>query len=211
MLSMANIIFLSIPIHIILFGYYVKIMRTTLEGDINLPEWTGFFKIIIDGILLVIGQTIVSIAFMIIPLIIGIIGVAFLIFAESFEIIGHSLMFISILSFIPFMILNSLYIILANINFAKRGFFGFFDYNEVINKFSINYILLASVIFVFSLMLSITIVIIVAIPSILVSFIDNMALTFIFSLISSIISSTFSITLLIFSYRAYATYYKNVN
>jgi hypothetical protein len=93
----------------------------------------------------------------------------------------------------------------------NEDFFGFFDYNEVINKFSINYILLASVIFVFSLMLSITIVIIVAIPSILVSFIDNMALTFIFSLISSIISSTFSITLLIFSYRAYATYYKNVN
>ena len=149
------LIIVSIPIT----GYYIGVVKNTLKGFDTLPDWSNFVEILKDGILYIVALFIlVLLAYLpvILLLIIGIFFTGTIATADSFvhgnpwTIITSLLVYIVVLLLYVLVVSIALkiYIPLATVNFAKKGFFGFFKFSDVLKKVSLEYILILLLYFV---------------------------------------------------------------
>ena len=149
------LIIVSIPIT----GYYIGVVKNTLKGLDTLPDWSNFVEILKDGILYIVALFIlVLLAYLpvILLLIIGIFFTGTIATADSFvhgnpwTIITSLLVYIVVLLLYVLVVSIALkiYIPLATVNFAKKGFFGFFKFSDVLKKVSLEYILILLLYFV---------------------------------------------------------------
>ena len=102
------------------WGYCIGVVKNTLKGMDTLPDWSNFIEIIVDGF---IGIT----AFLILYFILYLPFVQLSILSEEMADILAA--FIALL-----------YSPIAMANLAKKGFFGFFDFPDVLGKISFKYI-----------------------------------------------------------------------
>ena len=196
-------------------GYFVRIMRETINDSKTLPEWEGFLKLFIDGILYSIGSLVLLLIFMIptIALLIlcALTGFALLTTsANLLEIFGAFSIILIILVFISGFLLFLVYSPLAVVNFANRGFFGFFEFRKIFKMaMSIEYIILLVVMYV-------ALLVCVGIPSLVFGVIewiftsngDYVKVVLITTADSLVVEFTTFFLLVIF-HRVFSNYYKN--
>ena len=196
-------------------GYFVRIMRETINDSKTLPEWEGFLKLFIDGILYSIGSLVLLLIFMIptIALLIlcALTGFALLTTsANLLEIFGAFSVILVILVFIIGFLLFLVYSPLAVVNFANRGFFGFFEFRKIFKMaMSIEYIILVVVIYV-------ALLVCVGIPSLVFNVIEWILTTngdyvkvVLITTADSLVVEFTTFFLLVIFHRVFSNYYKN--
>ena len=114
------ILIMNFIVTILVVGYCIGVVKNTLKGMDTLPDWSNFIEIIVDGF---IGIT----AFLILYFILYLPFVQLSILSEEMADILAA--FIALL-----------YSPIAMANLAKKGFFGFFDFPDVLGKISFKYI-----------------------------------------------------------------------
>ena len=124
---------ISLVIGFIVDGYYVRIMKTTVEGNDNLPEWDNFIDLLVRGFLYFVGILILAFIFLIIPIILF--GIGILLITQD-KIIGWAPLMMSFVKFIILFILLAFYLPLAEVNFSINGFLGFFEFKKIIRMIS---------------------------------------------------------------------------
>ncbi|AIJ05505.1 hypothetical protein JH146_0656 [Methanocaldococcus bathoardescens] len=204
---------ISLVIGFVIDGYYVRIMKTTVEGFDNLPEWDNFIDLLMRGFLYFVGVLILAFIFLIIPIILF--GIGVLLITQD-EIIGMVSLMISFVIFIILLILLLFYLPLAEVNFSINGFLGFFEFKKIIKMMSLKYIVLVIVV-------GIIVLIIESIISAPFIFMDMLfsphthsyyantisSTSFIIQLISATVSGFVGFFMAVFSKRAIALYYKD--
>ena len=134
-------------------GYYIKIMKETLNGSNKLPNWNHCSKLLVDGLLYSIGASIL-LFISLIPMFIGgvlyLVGLHFLVktFSSIFEVIMNIGVWITILGFIFGYLMFLAYLPISTANFANKGFFGFFEFKNLFKMMDIKYIVLVIVVYV---------------------------------------------------------------
>ncbi|CAB3288558.1 conserved membrane protein of unknown function [Methanocaldococcus lauensis] len=197
-------------------GYYIRVMKTTVEGSNTLPEWNNISDLLVKGFLYTIGTLILVIIFMLPLIILFIIGI-FAMAIDSSGIIGLPLLLISLLLMIPLIILLILYSYLAEVNFSVKGFFGFFEFKKIFKLMSLKYVVLLILVVI----ITVIVLLIVSSPFIIVymlyaaqtpsfyyEYIPSTPMIII-KLISTIVSSFVGFFMEVFSKRAIALYYKD--
>ncbi|WP_456374293.1 DUF4013 domain-containing protein [Methanocaldococcus sp.] len=197
-------------------GYYVRVMKTTVEGSNTLPEWNNISDLLVKGFLYTIGTLILVIIFMLPLIILFIIGI-FAMAIDSSGIIGLPLLLISLLLMIPLIIFLILYSYLAEVNFSVKGFFGFFEFKKIFKLMSLKYVVLLILVVI----ITVIVLLIVSSPFIIVyilyaaqtpsfyyEYIPSTPMIII-KLISTIVSSFVGFFMELFSKRAIALYYKD--
>ncbi|MBW9222646.1 DUF4013 domain-containing protein [Methanothermococcus sp. SCGC AD-155-C09] len=170
-------IFTFIPVlivSILLTGYYIGVIKNTLNGIDSLPNWSNFMEFIKDGILYYIAVTILSLVVYLPLILLIIVGIFFTGGFENYltsgdlsSIITTPLIIFAMLSILYILIVSivlMIYIPLATVNFAKKGFFGFFEFFDILKKVSIRYILILILYFVIYIIVDIILGIISIIP-----------------------------------------------
>ncbi len=197
-------------------GYYVRVMKTTVEGSNTLPEWNNITDLLIKGFLYTIGTFILGIIFMLPLIILFIIGL-FGMFIDISGVIGLSLLLISLLLMIPLIILLILYSYLAEVNFSVKGFFGFFEFKRIFKLMSLKYVVLVIIVILITLIVELIVIspfLILYIlyaaqtPSFYYEYIPSITMI-IAKLILTIVSSFVGFFMELFSKRAIALYYKD--
>ncbi|CAB3289100.1 conserved membrane protein of unknown function [Methanocaldococcus lauensis] len=197
-------------------GYYIRVMKTTVEGSNTLPEWNNISDLLVKGFLYTIGTLILVIIFMLPLIILFIIGI-FAMAIDSSGIIGLPLLLISLLLMILLIILFILYSYLAEVNFSVKGFFGFFEFKKIFKLMSLKYVVLLILVVI----ITVIVLLIVSSPFIIVymlyaaqtpsfyyEYIPSTPMIII-KLISTIVSSFVGFFMEVFSKRAIALYYKD--
>ena len=192
-------------------GYYVRVMKTTVEGSNTLPEWNNISDLLVKGFLYTIGTLILVIIFMLPLIILFIIGI-FAMAIDSSGIIG-----LPLLLMIPLIIFLILYSYLAEVNFSVKGFFGFFEFKKIFKLMSLKYVVLLILVVI----ITVIVLLIVSSPFIIVyilyaaqtpsfyyEYIPSTPMIII-KLISTIVSSFVGFFMELFSKRAIALYYKD--
>ncbi|CAB3289102.1 conserved membrane protein of unknown function [Methanocaldococcus lauensis] len=200
-------------------GYYVRVMRTTVEGSNELPEWSNITDLLIRGFLYAVGVFILLVIFLL-PLIILLIIGAYYIITQHNIGNGLILLFASLVISIPFFIVYVFYTPLAEVNYSVKGFLGFFEFKRIFRLMSIKYIILVILIMVITFIIN----------AVIYSFFAFVKYMFLFSSIKYSpynLTSTLSMPMLIvdlisyavtgfvgffmslFSKRAYSLYYKD--
>lgn len=149
------ILIIDLLISIIISGYYIGVIKNTLKGVGTLPNWSNLIEIVKDGILYNIALLILlTVAF--IPVVILLIVGAFFTtvgFGDYLTLLlessaqgasGVALIFLGIAGILSILIMLILiiYIPLAMVNFARKGFLGFFEFFDILKKISFEYILI---------------------------------------------------------------------
>ncbi len=137
-------------------GYYVRVLKTTVEGSNKLPEWNNFVNLLVKGFLYAVGGLILMIIFLFPLIVVGIMGIYSLIIRHSIGV-GLSLLFASLLISIPLFIALIFYLPLAKVNFSIRGFLGFFEFKRIFKLMSIKYILLVIIIWIITLIIELVV------------------------------------------------------
>ncbi|XRP96705.1 DUF4013 domain-containing protein [Methanocaldococcus sp. 16A] len=204
---------ISLVIEFVIDGYYVRIMKTTVEGFDNLPEWDNLVDLLMRGFLYFIGILILAFVFLIIPIILF--GISVLLITQD-GIIGLVSLMISFVIFVISIILLAFYLPLAEVNFSINGFLGFFEFKKIIKMMSLKYIVLVIVIGIIILIIES----VISAPFILMdvlfsphaySYYANTIspTSAIIQLISATVSGFVGFFLSVFSKRAIALYYKD--
>ncbi|HIP83896.1 MAG TPA: DUF4013 domain-containing protein, partial [Methanothermococcus okinawensis] len=198
-------------------GYYIGVIKNTLKGLDILPDWSNIVELLTDGILYSIALFILLLILSL-PVIVLLIGGSFFIVGEiigysSYSDLWNILSFLSILAILLllYIVVTSLvlwiYIPLATVNFAKKGFFGFFKIRDILKKISLEYIgiLLLYTLFygIYSLISPIILKIILAI-----FFLTLPPIAILVLLVALLIESIVIFVLGIMFYRAVAKYYR---
>ena len=218
------IVFLiDVIIGIILSGYYMGVIKNTLKGIDALPNWSNFTEIIIDGILYNIGTFILTIIAYLPAILLLIVGVFFTAvefggylissfgsystYSDPWSIIT-SLSIIIVLLLIYLIIASIAFLIydpLATVNFAKKGFFGFFEFFYILKKVSLEYIGILLLYIGLGIILGIIIVVIAYISLAIFFLIPPVGMLVL--LFTFLIISTTVFILVVMFYRAIAKYY----
>jgi len=152
-------IFIIIPVLIVsmlLTGYYIGVIKNTLNGIDTLPDWSNYMEFTKDGILYYIALTIISLIVYLPAILFLIVGIFF---TAGFEILTSGDLLSIIMSLSVFVIITVLYYMvasialaiytpLATVNFAKKGFSGFFEFFNILKKISLEYILMLILYFI---------------------------------------------------------------
>ena len=199
---------------ILLIGYYIGVIKNTLKGLDTLPSWTNLVKIVIDGLLYKIAYTIALLLYI-------------LVFIAPVILLGFMLIlfFRDLSSHIPWIVLMSLLIIvamivytvvmyivfeicasLATVNFAKKGFFGFFKVLDILKKVSLEYLVIWVLYKIVPFIICIIIIIIGGIFLFILLLIPFINILVILSVI--ITGRVLEFILNIMFYRAVAKYYR---
>ena len=150
---------LGLILLIIQTGYFIKIAKNTIEGDDNLPKWENFKDLFLKGIKYAVGMILLGIIIFAIPTIVlgigiylyipfiqNLSGVSGIIFNLPPIGVPEPLVWITfifaILLYIVGFVIYTLYEPLATVNFAKKGFRGFFEFNYILKLMSLEYLLL---------------------------------------------------------------------
>ncbi|WP_456416805.1 DUF4013 domain-containing protein [Methanocaldococcus sp.] len=211
-LGISLIIFLiSLIIGFLVNGYYVRVMKTTVEGSNTLPEWSNITDLLIKGFLYAVGIFILLVIFLVPLIILLIIG--------AYYVINHNigngliLLFASLVIGIPLFIVYVFYTPLAEVNYSVKGFLGFFEFKKIFKLMSIKYIIL--IIFITIIILIIDMVIYSFFAFIKYMFLPyNLTSTLsmpmlIVNLISYVVTGFVGFFMSLFSKRAYSLYYKD--
>lgn len=145
-------------------GYYIRIIKSTLAGVDDVPEFDNLGELFIDGIKMIIAY----IVYMIVPLILMIVGVFFLAPAASTSSYTASTMFtgISIVLFIIAAILAFVISIIAIMGIANMAYYdsqlgAAFRFGEILERISAigwgTYIIWLIVLFIVTLVLGLVI------------------------------------------------------
>ncbi|HIP17276.1 MAG TPA: DUF4013 domain-containing protein [Methanothermococcus okinawensis] len=178
---------ISLVIDIILLGYYIGVAKNTLKGVDTLPNWSNFIEFIKDGILYYIAMIIVLLMIYL-PAILLTVGI----FSAVGGGFGNHLAFnnsismylLVVIGIVLYIIVASiafiLYFPLATVNFAKKGFSGFFEFFNILKKISLEYILILILYFILNVItyFILTIILIIPIVGILIYITCGMILTF---------------------------------
>jgi hypothetical protein len=151
---------LGLILLIIQTGYFIKIAKNTVEGDDNLPKWENFKDLFIKGIKYAVGMILLGIIIFAIPTIVLGIGI-YLYISFVHELSGASVnmpynlppigapeplvwitFIFAILLYVVGFVVYTIYEPLATVNFAKKGFRGFFEFNYILKLMSLEYLLL---------------------------------------------------------------------
>jgi len=127
--SIIPTIIIDLVVSIVIMGYYIGVIKNTLEGLDILPDWSNIGEILIDGALCV-GALLILLLVIYLPLIL-LLAMGNL----SFQWIMVALLYILVV-----LIALMIYTPLATVNLVKKGFFGFFDFEEVFKKISPEYL-----------------------------------------------------------------------
>ncbi|AEF96852.1 DUF4013 domain-containing protein [Methanotorris igneus] len=185
---------------LVISGYYMQIIKYTLNDKNELPEWENFLDMIKKGFLYMVGVSILSI----------LINIPSYLFA-IIHVFNNSLI-ISILDNIISIICSLvawLIIPLATVNFvAKDRFFAFFYLREIIRMMSFEYVGVLFAIAVISFVIIILYILVVVMFGVALWFVSKLLMVIIIALF--ILTFPFvDIFIKVFSNRAYAKYYKN--
>jgi len=139
----------------IVLGYYIGVIKNTLEGLNTLPNWSNFGEIVKDGILYFLALFILTILVFFPAILISTIGssltiggdISYLTVAGDISYLYTYLLssFLLLTVVLIYMIMATtilwVYLPLATVNFAKKGFFGFFEVVDILKKkISLGYI-----------------------------------------------------------------------
>ncbi|EHP86687.1 DUF4013 domain-containing protein [Methanotorris formicicus] len=175
-----------------------------MKGSNQLPEWENFGELFVKGILWAVGNFLLVLIFIIVPLLIVGGGVLYL---SKNPNTGMILIGLGMLLMVLFILPLMFYLPLATVNFAKRGFLGFFEFVEVFNKFSLEYIILFIVVVIVISIISM----VIQLPFVILKFLlifANPKLPYIVDVVIAFINSFVGFFLGIFQYRVFAKYYK---
>ena len=210
----AIIIILSIVFKSIQYGYYMKVAKNTIESydntnntNNNLPEWEELGNIFKTGILYFIGSILLAlVVFLPFIAIAGLIGYGIYITAGVVLLMPY--WFVAIGLYFILAIVYMLYFYLASVNFAKKGFKGFFEFKKVIGLMSLKYVALV----ILMMIILVTLSFIASLPSLILNFsgimLDNNGLLLIISaIICSILVSIVSFFSSVALYRSLSIYY----
>jgi len=130
--SFILILVIDLVVIIAINGYYIAVIKNTLEGLDTLPDWSNLGEILRDGALY-IGALFILLLVVYLPaiLLLSIVGLLFD-WATTTLLL---LLYVSV-SLIALMI----YVPLAMVNFAKKGFLGFFEVVDILKKISLEYL-----------------------------------------------------------------------
>ncbi|WP_456374291.1 DUF4013 domain-containing protein [Methanocaldococcus sp.] len=193
-------------------GYYVRVMRTTVEGSNELPEWSNITDLLIRGFLYAVGVFILLVIFLL-PLIILLIIGAYYVITQHNIGNGLILLFASLVIGIPLFIVYVFYTPLAEVNYSVKGFLGFFEFKRIFRLMSIKYIILVILIMVITFIINAVIYSFFAfvkymfLPYNLTSTLSMPML--IVNLISYVVTGFVGFFMSLFSKRAYSLYYKD--
>ncbi|ABR55564.1 conserved hypothetical protein [Methanococcus vannielii SB] len=197
---------ISLILMIVVSGYFLNIIKKSINKSENLPDWNNYYGLFKTGFVFFIGVMFISIAFTIIQQLIN-------------YLIGYTGtnegILIAISIFIS--IFQSLYIPIASISYAHKGdFYAFFDMPYILKKMSLEYLA------VFIVVMIVT-TIITLVPTAIVILIAVFAIIFIYGsiaystelvLASGFIGGPLMIILSIlyfysgvYSYRAFTNYF----
>ncbi|ACV24075.1 DUF4013 domain-containing protein [Methanocaldococcus fervens] len=203
---------ISLIIGFIIDGYYVRVMKTTVEGFNNLPEWNNFADLFVKGILYVIGSLILAVVFLIVPIILLFVSI---LLATQSNSIGLAFLIISFVIFGILLIALIFYLPLAEVNFSVKGFLGFFEFKKIFKLMSVKYVLLVIVVTIIVLIIGL----IASAPFMLMEILTNPNVPhhnavipptlLAIQLISAIVSGFIGFFMSLFSKRAIALYYKD--
>jgi len=195
-------------------GYYIGVVKNTLKGLDTLPDWSNFIEILKDGVLYTVALFILILLAYLPAILLLIIGIFFTGAIATVDSFGHSDLWTIITSLLAYILVLLLYILvvsiafkiyvpLATINFAKKGFSGFFKFSDVLKKISFEYILILLLYFVINFIFNF---ILETIANIIVPMLDifiSIIVISIYIMCNTIISFIFEIM----TYRAVTKYY----
>jgi hypothetical protein len=193
-------------------GYYVKIMKTTVESGNSLPDWDNFAELIKIGFLYWIGGIVLGLMFFVIPIVMILVGVVVL--AKS-PIAGAVLIGIGLILALILLIVYIFYKYLADVNYSVKGFMGFFEFKKIFKRMSITYVILLIVV----VLITVVVEGIVQFPFFILKVVSNFAQSsamgsnlspiFIIDLISVVVSGFVGFFMGVVVKRAIALYYKD--
>ena len=158
-LGIVVLVYLIVPliIQVVINGYYIAVIKNTLEGLDTLPDWSNLGEIVKDGILYMIALFIITLLLSLPAIILFIIGVypvlatsgSYLTYTDLWNAIAYmSIIVILLLLYLLLLaVILWVYVPLATVNFAKKGFFGFFEVVDILKKISLGYIVMLVIYF----------------------------------------------------------------
>ncbi|WP_457612715.1 DUF4013 domain-containing protein [Methanocaldococcus sp.] len=196
---------IALIIGFILDGYYVRVMKTSVENSNTLPDWNNVKDLLVRGFLYWVGGLIVGIIFLIIPFLLIVFGM-FLMFIPPLGLLVAGIGFIClIISMIAYIFYSGL----AEVNYSVIGFSGFFEFKKIFKMMNIDYILLVIVVII----LTILVILIVNVPFMIFKLIfaaSSMSkLTILLDIISTVVSSFVGFFTAVFCKRAIALFYRD--
>ncbi|WP_457611788.1 DUF4013 domain-containing protein [Methanocaldococcus sp.] len=199
------IIFLiTIFIGFIVAGYYVRVMRVTVNNSNKAPDWDDIGGLFVDGLLLTFGIITLFIIFLIVPILFFVLGAITLVFG-----IGIIFIILGLIFLIVALILSYLYNPLAQVNFAVKGFKGFFEFKRIFSLMkSLDYILLMIALFIISIGVGIVITIITFPITLITIIAKNLYIYILLYSLVYLIQFFISYYLSIFIIRAVSLYYR---
>ncbi|WP_394296027.1 DUF4013 domain-containing protein [Methanocaldococcus fervens] len=196
---------------IFISSYYVRVMKTTVEGLNKAPDWDKIDDLFIKGLCYIIGLILLAFIFLIIPIALYLFSS---ILASINETAGLIFILLTTLFFILSIIILWFYSKLAEVNYSVRGFLGFFEFGKIFEMISLKYIILLIVIAIIELVISL--IVVVPLDTIgtflLVLAYTNKNITALYIAIKNIVLCVINICnfyLAVFSIRAVALYYKD--
>jgi len=170
-------------VHIVVLGYYIAVIKNTLKGLDTLPNWSNLGEIVKDGILYFFALFILILILIILPTILIFMIVSFLTagvdisyptLEGDIEYLMYTYFFNLLLGFLLLTIvliydvlavtIFFIYVPLATVNFAKKGFPGFFEVVGVLKKISLDYVVMLVIYFTVYLTVALILWIIGVIP-----------------------------------------------
>ncbi|MEO2117935.1 MAG: DUF4013 domain-containing protein [Methanocaldococcus sp.] len=201
---------IALIVGFIIDGYYVRVMKTTVENYHILPDWDNIIDLLKRGFVYFVGEIVLSIIFAIIPILFIVVG-AFLVALSG--ILGAIFMGFGFLLLIILTIAYLIYKGLAEVNYSIKGFSGFFEFREIFRMINLNYIILIIVVGVvvmiinFIVQLPLILLKIFAIPP--VKYSTFSPLEMIVDVISAVVSAFVGFYTAVFAKRAIALFYKD--
>jgi hypothetical protein len=151
---------LGLMLLIIQTGYLIKIAKNTVDGGGHLPKWENFKDLFLNGIKWTVGMILLGIIIFAIPTIVLGIGIyLYISFIHNLSgahgnlpynippigapepLVWITFIFAILLYMVGFVI-YTIYEPLATVNFAKKGFKGFFEFKYILKLMSLEYLLL---------------------------------------------------------------------
>jgi len=153
------ILLINLFVRIVVLGYYIGVIKNTLKGFDTLPNWSNIGEIVKDGILYFLALFILTILVFFPAILLSKIGSSLTMGGDiSYHTLGdinylYTYLFNFLSSFLIltvvliYMVMAAtilwVYLPLATVNFAKKGFLGLFEVVEILKKkISLGYIVM---------------------------------------------------------------------
>jgi hypothetical protein len=208
------LVLVILMVEFIVNGYYVRTMKTTVDGENKLPDWGNIVELVRKGFLYWLGKLALGLMFFGVPVLPMLVGVAV---GEKSPIAGLVLMGIGLILLLIFGIVYLFYSYLAEVNYSIKGFMGFFEYKKIFKMMSPTYIVLLVVVMIIIIIIEVIIQIPFVVLKVALSLTQSstsqsanvLTASFIVDLISTAVSGFIAFFIGLFSKRAIALYYKD--